>query len=223
MNSQTNKAVSLSLFLGTALLLSLSQTHVTLTVACCLLPLLGLLCKNLRRSTGLIALFFSVKAVFFVIPVTCGIPTALSALSLSLTYRSEGTPQTKIYDFLLHVLFPLACMAIFTLRTTGNAFLYSFYWLIPPIIYGLESLFAYRLDFLRMLKSSFIAHAAGSVIWLFLVPMTTERWIALIPVVMVERLLFASILLLIFYTATATKGLIKFASSGLIASALQKF
>ena len=44
-----------------------------------------------------------------------------------------------------------------------------------------------------MLGSTFTAHAVGSVIWLYagLVP-NPETWLALIPVVVLERILFAS-------------------------------
>ena len=42
------------------------------------------------------------------------------------------------------------------------------------------------------LASTFIAHAVGSVIWLYTVPMTAAAWIALIPLVACERMLYAS-------------------------------
>ncbi|MEM4348638.1 MAG: hypothetical protein QXN37_03655 [Candidatus Anstonellaceae archaeon] len=83
---------------------------------------------------------------------------------------------------------PLLCMAAFVLHPVGSqAWVYSLYWLIPLIALILpENLFA------RSLGATFTAHSIGSVIWLYSFPSTPEFWIALIPVVAFERLLFAS-------------------------------
>ncbi len=42
------------------------------------------------------------------------------------------------------------------------------------------------------LASTFIAHAVGSVIWLYTVPMVASAWLALIPIVACERLLYTA-------------------------------
>lgn len=70
----------------------------------------------------------------------------------------------------------------------GAAWAYSLYWLIPVALYMIrkESLF------LTALGSTFTAHAVGSVIWIYANPMTPQTWLALIPVVFIERLVFAS-------------------------------
>lgn len=83
---------------------------------------------------------------------------------------------------------PLACMALFMLHPIGaQAWFYSLYWLIPAIVLVLpEHLF------LRSLGSTFAAHAIGSIVWLYLIPSTPAFWLALIPVVAFERLMFAS-------------------------------
>ena len=82
----------------------------------------------------------------------------------------------------------LACMAAFIAHPVGQqAWLYSLYWLVPAIALALpEHLF------LRSLGSTFTAHSIGSVVWLYAFPSTAAFWLALIPVVAVERLLFAS-------------------------------
>ncbi len=41
----------------------------------------------------------------------------------------------------------------------------------------------------RALQSTFLQHAAGSLIWVSLIPLASEQWLALIPVVAIERLL----------------------------------
>jgi hypothetical protein len=45
--------------------------------------------------------------------------------------------------------------------------------------------------FLQALGSTFIAHAVGSVIWLYTVPMTAAMWMGLMPIVLFERIAFA--------------------------------
>ena len=82
---------------------------------------------------------------------------------------------------------PLACMVLFVINPIGGqAWAYSLYWLIPAIALMLpEHLF------FRALGATMTAHAIGSVIWLYTFPSTPEFWMALIPVVAFERLLFA--------------------------------
>lgn len=82
---------------------------------------------------------------------------------------------------------PLICMALFIANPVGQqAWLYSLYWLVPAIALLLpEHLF------LRSLGATMTAHSIGSVIWLYTFPSTPEFWMALIPVVAFERLLFA--------------------------------
>src|SRR2546430_1999084 len=55
------------------------------------------------------------------------------------------------------------------------------------------------LVFLQALGSAFIAHAVGSVIWLYTVGMTPAAWLGLIPVVFVERMLCAAGMTVAYY------------------------
>ena len=82
----------------------------------------------------------------------------------------------------------LLCMAAFIAHPVGGqAWIYSLYWLVPAIALALpEHLF------LRSLGSTFTAHSIGSVVWLYAFPSTPAFWLALIPVVAFERLMFAS-------------------------------
>jgi hypothetical protein len=84
---------------------------------------------------------------------------------------------------------PVACFALFLLHPVGwQAALYSAYWLIPLFI-GTK---ATRSFFMEALGATFTAHAIGSVLWLYTVPMTPVAWLALIPIVAVERVTFAA-------------------------------
>jgi len=83
---------------------------------------------------------------------------------------------------------PLVCMAAFIIHPIGRqVWYYSLFWLVPIA----AKFFPERL-FLRSLGSTFTAHAIGSAIWIWLIPMPAVAWIALIPVTFVERTLFAA-------------------------------
>jgi hypothetical protein len=89
---------------------------------------------------------------------------------------------------LIRLVLPLACMGLFVAHPVGGqAFFYSLYWLIPVALYFVPK----KSLFLTALGSTFIAHAVGSVIWCYTVPMTVSMWAALMPIVALERVLFA--------------------------------
>lgn len=93
-----------------------------------------------------------------------------------------GTRKKKLVGIV-----PVACMALFVLHPVGRqAWFYSLYWVIPIV----AAFFKERL-FLKSLGSTFTAHAIGSVAFLYLIPTTPILWVALIPIVFVERVLFA--------------------------------
>jgi len=80
------------------------------------------------------------------------------------------------------IIFPI-CIALFLLNPVGReAWLYSAIWLIPFV----ASFFKKRL-ILNSLGATFTAHAVGSVIFLYTFTLTPAIWIALIPVVFIER------------------------------------
>jgi len=135
-----------------------------------------------------------------------GGPVGLSVFSLSIIvrYLLFGAASLSILAFYVpgfcaflyfsyknvvtRLLIPLACMILFILHPVGSqAFLYSFFWLIPIAIYFVKS----KNLFLHALASTFIAHAVGSVIWLYTVQMNAAVWYSLIPIVILERIAIA--------------------------------
>ncbi len=84
---------------------------------------------------------------------------------------------------------PLLAIGLFGLHPVGfKAMMYSLFWLIPTLIgAGVGKSF-----FAQALGATFTAHAVGSVIWLYTVPMVPADWLSLIPLVAVERLTFAA-------------------------------
>ena len=86
------------------------------------------------------------------------------------------------------ILVPAICMILFWLNPEGRrAWFFALYWLIPIVC-------AFKSDrlILKSLGSTFTAHAVGSVAFLYAFNLPASVWIALIPVVAVERGLFAS-------------------------------
>lgn len=87
----------------------------------------------------------------------------------------------------LHIGLPALCMALFMVHPVGSvAMPYSFYWIIPMVLSFMRPTL-----FVSALGSTFIAHAVGSVIWLYTMPMTVQSWYALLPIVPLERMSFA--------------------------------
>ena len=87
----------------------------------------------------------------------------------------------------IRLLLPIIAIAIFVVHPSGSL-LYALYWLIPVGVYLSGS----KQFFLHALSSTLIAHAVGSVIWLYTLPTGSAFWFSLLPVVALERLTFAS-------------------------------
>ncbi len=168
----------------------------------CLSPLIGLLAGGVGAMT-----FFFVRtcvqigmaATLPAFVFACHLPTLAAALYLASLHKTQYT-----IDFtkkLLLALIPLSCIALFCIHSTGcQAWAYSLFWVIPvaTLFINHTSLFAH------MLGSTFAAHAVGSVVWLYCGPaLTPALWLALIPVVMLERLLLASGMTVGYYALSA--------------------
>ncbi|MFA6908827.1 MAG: hypothetical protein WC289_02975 [Patescibacteria group bacterium] len=95
---------------------------------------------------------------------------------------------------------PLVSMVFFIMHPEGRqAWYYSLYWLIP-----VAAVFAKKSLVLNSLGATFTAHAVGGVAFLYAFNLPAEVWIALIPVVFVERMLFtAGVALISLSTNTA--------------------
>jgi len=99
-------------------------------------------------------------------------------------------------SFATKVLVPLVCMLLFMAHPVGGqVWFYALYWLIPMGLYlsNCKSIFA------QSLSATFVAHATGSVIHLYTISMAPSNWVLLMPIVPVERLLFASAMTVLYY------------------------
>ena len=83
------------------------------------------------------------------------------------------------------IIFPI-CIILFLLNPIGRqAWLYSMIWLIP-----LMATLGKKRLILNSLGATFTAHAIGSTIFLYTFGLTPQIWLALIPVVFIERGIF---------------------------------
>jgi len=81
-------------------------------------------------------------------------------------------------------LLPLCCMMLFSCDPIGSqAWQYTLFWLIPAA----SALIPHKHLLFHAYASTFIAHAVGSVLWVWTHTMPPTLWLGLIPVVMIER------------------------------------
>ena len=97
-----------------------------------------------------------------------------------------GTKKDK-----LSFLVPIVAIVLFVAHPVGRqVWFFSLFWTIPIIIKLLPKKYSEQ-AFLKSLGATFTAHSVGGAMWNYIVPMTPTAWVALIPVVIYERLLFA--------------------------------
>jgi len=112
------------------------------------------------------------------------LPLAFAALYFATASKRRGSKSLGV------LAVPLAAIALFLLHPVGQqAWLFAaLFWSVPVLarLFAPENLLA------KSLGATFTAHAVGSVAWLYLVPTTPSFWLALIPVVVYERGLFAA-------------------------------
>lgn len=93
------------------------------------------------------------------------------------------------------VFVPVIALCLFVMHPVGGqAFVYALLWLIPIALYACR----YAKNkigntfFAQALCATFVAHAVGSVMWLYGMPaMKPELWILLTPIALAERFFFA--------------------------------
>ena len=124
--------------------------------------------------------------------LSTGVPTIAAAYCWRF-YKNSDFDNSGLKRFGINVILPLLCMILFVLHpSVGNGWIYSLYWLIPIVVYIVQESDLLQINsFLISVSSTFIAHCVGSVIWCYMMPMNSSAWLSLIPVVAVERLVFA--------------------------------
>ena len=151
----------------------------------CFLMLLGAYVSALPAALLVVA-FFVCKACVWSMPITAGIPTLLSAVG----FAAYHNPRATLSKLML-LGYPALCIVLFNLHPVGSlAMAYSLYWIIPMACY-LALHYGFNRILCASLGSTFIAHATGSIMWLYLQQTTPDYWLTLIPLVAAERIVFA--------------------------------
>ena len=87
----------------------------------------------------------------------------------------------------LNIIIPVFAIISFIANPVGREVWYfSLFWAIPIACYFYQERFLLA----RSLGATMTAHALGGALWIWLVPLPAAVWIGLIPVVIVERLIF---------------------------------
>jgi len=83
---------------------------------------------------------------------------------------------------------PAAAIILFNVHPFGRAaWAYSMFWLIPFLVWPFREKFLVA----KSLGTTFTIHSVGSVAWLWAFNLPANVWISLIPVVILERSIFA--------------------------------
>lgn len=89
----------------------------------------------------------------------------------------------------LNLIVPILAIALFLAHPIGREIWYfTLFWTIPILAYFFYDKFL----FARALGATFSAHAVGGALWIWAFALPSPVWQGLIPVVIVERLLFAA-------------------------------
>jgi len=139
-------------------------------------------------GVGIALLFYKILSYSLFGTIACttlGLPTLLASLCWS-------SKKTSI-SFLINILVPSFCFLAFLLHPSVQyGWWYGLYWFIPVSLYALQSFgFLRKRVVFTALQSTFVAHAVGSLIWCYVAPCSPDYWLALIPVVAIERMLSA--------------------------------
>ena len=164
---------------------------VFLTGSGMVLPLLGLF-GGVFESSLIISASLLIRYLFF----------GISSLSVLAFYVPGWCAALYFasHHWFIRCFLPLTCIVAFSMHpVAGTSWLYSMYWLIPVIFYFMKP----KHLFYEALGATFIAHAVGSIIWLYTVPMTADMWFSLIPVVAFERLMYAAGMVVMYHVINA--------------------
>ena len=180
---------------------------------CRIMPIIGSthsffsLSDALMPITGALGIWMGIAATL----VRSGLTFSGASYSLfSLVYHLPGFCASVSWAWpnrFIRCFLPVLCMVLFWVHPIGfYAAPYALYWLIPVGIFLLKK----QGIFFEALSATFIAHAVGSVIWLYLKALPVAVWWSLIPVVPFERLLNATLMTMVYYGVCEVGKVIRF-------------
>lgn len=146
------------------------------------------------------ALFFVVRAMLM-----HGFFTCSARILLALHLPTLAAAWCWSFDHVLYrVGVPLTCIVLFLMHPAGLAApFYAIWWLIPSTLF-----FVQRSIFATAVASTFTAHAVGTVLWMYVHPLSPELYAQLMPIVLVERLVYASGMTLAYYALAYARNVV---------------
>jgi len=153
-------------------------------------------------SVGFIALevcgLVVAKTYGFVLFKTAGFPTLAGAYCWKFLTDERYSTAHRVS---MSLITPFLCIALFCCHPVGmQAFWYSFYWFIPMVAFVmLHKTSSVSRMLLVALSSTFVTHAVGSIVYLYTIPTSPALWQMLVPVVIVERAVFAVGMTVLYY------------------------
>ena len=109
-------------------------------------------------------------------------------MAFGVWYFALRQAQGKSSREKLILIVPMAAIIAFNLHPVGKTvWFYSLFWFIPLLTWPLRQRFLVA----RSLGSTFTAHAVGGAVWIWAFNLPANVWISLIPVVVLERFIFA--------------------------------
>ena len=169
------------------------------------MPLAGILTSGI----GLISIFvlsainsFSFNFTLYSLSTVYHIPSFFASLSLF----SHGNKTLNLFFRSINFVVPASCAILFVINPIGSQIpAYVLYWLIPVFITasGIENMF------LKALSATFIAHAVGTVIFVYSVPSDVSLWANLAKIVWLERIVIALGMTVVYKAVVLVKALFK--------------
>jgi hypothetical protein len=136
---------------------------------------------------GVIAVAFAQLIDFFVVGKEATLINFLRLTPMLFAAYYFGSKKRN-----LSLIVPIIAIIAFVLHPVGReVWFFTLFWTIPIIARLMPAKYAYSLPS-KSLGATFTAHAVGGAFWIWTVPMTAGQWVALIPVVIYERALFAA-------------------------------
>jgi len=136
---------------------------------------------------GVIAVLIAELINFFIVGKETTLLNLLRLTPMLFAAYYFGTKKKN-----LSILVPIIAIIAFVLHPTGReVWFFTLFWTIPIIGKLLPKKYSNSI-ISKSLGATFTAHAVGGAFWIWTVPMAAGQWVALIPIVIYERLLFAA-------------------------------
>ena len=140
----------------------------------------------LGAVVGAIAVLFAELIDFFVVGKEASLINILRLSPMIFAAYYFGTKKKN-----LSVIVPIIAIFAFVMHPVGReVWFFTLFWTIPIIAKVLPKKYSNNI-IPRSLGATFAAHSVGGALWIWTIPMTAGQWIALIPIVIYERALFA--------------------------------